>query len=170
LARSSFSERGSLKVKVRLRPITAELFAPFGALHERAALGQRASLEQFMANGRPQATLRVSTNAKAPVQAPYAVPQLERHVHSTQTFIPVDVGRWVVIVAPYASDGGPDSSRCLGFLMRGDQGVTYGMRTWHAPLAVLDQTGRFVSIIWRDDTAEDEEFVTLPEALEVGLD
>jgi ureidoglycolate lyase len=157
-------------LRIKLQPITAELFAPFGALHEHPALGARASIDGFMQNARPQAPLRISMNAKASTQTPYRVTQLERHFHSTQTFIPIEVGRWVVIVAPYASNGGPDATRCLGFLMRGDQGVTYGMKTWHAPLVVLDQIGRFISLIWRDGAADDEEFVTLPEILEVTLE
>lgn len=107
---------------------------------------------------------------------------LERHPFTTQSFIPLGLSaaskdtRYLVIVAPNLppSAGGeaaaspsarlpgrnlPDLSKMKAFVARGDQGVTYGPGTWHAPMVVLGEkiafvVAQFVSGVGEEDCQE----------------
>ncbi|KIW64896.1 hypothetical protein PV04_07200 [Phialophora macrospora] len=111
----------------------------------------------------------------------FRVEILERHPYTTQTFAPLglsasDAGTvFLVIVAPSLPgsitatfpDGSskmitnpPALSRLRAFVARGDQAVTYGPGTWHAPMAVLGQkrvdflVTQFVNGVAEDDCQE----------------
>ncbi|KAI5304847.1 hypothetical protein KEM56_005832 [Ascosphaera pollenicola] len=90
---------------------------------------------------------------------------LERHPYTTQSFLPMGLSRgndapsyFLVIVAPTLQgqtaaakvkegeqgneqdtvvQNPPDVKNIKAFVARGDQGVTYGAGTWHAPMVVL---------------------------------
>jgi ureidoglycolate lyase len=94
---------------------------------------------------------------------------MERHEFSSQSFLPLDVSRWIVVVAPSGTDGGPDPSRAVAFLVGPSQGVTYDANTWHHPLTILDWPARFAVVMWRDGTRTDEEFRTLAAPFTVEL-
>lgn len=71
---------------------------------------------------------------------------LERHPYSTQTFVPMgqDLKKksYLVIVAKTdeSSHGRlPDPNTFRAFVCRGNQSVTYGRGTWHAPMVVIDE-------------------------------
>ncbi|CAK7228383.1 hypothetical protein SBRCBS47491_006885 [Sporothrix bragantina] len=86
----------------------------------------------------------------------FPVTILERHPYTTQTFVPLSTQsaadtRYLVIVAPnlslaetpagMATTSPPDVRGLRAFVARGDQAVTYGAATWHAPMAALGTTG-----------------------------
>lgn len=89
----------------------------------------------------------------------FPVTILERHPYTTQTFVPLTGGggghtRYLVIVAPTVDNGSstdsshrgpPDVARLRAFVARGDQAVTYGAGTWHAPMAALGTPGTSVA-------------------------
>ena len=78
---------------------------------------------------------------------------LERHPFTTQTFSPLGQSSddpstaFLVIVAPSLPDPltispiqmqkPPDISQLRAFIAKGNQAVTYGPGTWHAPMVVL---------------------------------
>ena len=74
-------------------------------------------------------------------------------------FVPLDVGRWLVVVCPHATLGGPDVAPGRAFIAGPDHGITYRMNTCHRGLTVLDRPGRFAMIMWLDGSSGDEEFV-----------
>jgi len=84
---------------------------------------------------------------------------LERHESSSQTFVPLDVGRWLVVVCPHAPLGGPDVAHGRAFIARPDQAITYRMNTCYRGLTVLDRPGCFAMLMWLDGNSGDEEFV-----------
>ncbi|KAI1845166.1 hypothetical protein JX266_008713 [Neoarthrinium moseri] len=116
---------------------------------------------------------------------------LERHPFTTQTFVPLNAGKskgYLVIVAPTLAPGVldeglpvptgeeaarlklpgrgvPDVGKLRAFIANGDQAVTYGAGTWHAPMIALGETGSaidFVVVQFANDTAvEDCQEVTL---------
>jgi ureidoglycolate lyase len=155
-------------MKIPIVPASAEAMAPFAHLHQVPAIGERQRLETFLVNGRDKATVRLGLTTKVPSTLPLTITMLERHPFSTQTFIPLDVGRWVAVVAPSTPDGAPDEARCRAFMLGGDQAITYATNTWHMALTVLDRPGRLAVVMWRDDTAEDDEFRPLRAPLEIG--
>ena len=101
---------------------------------------------------------RSACKAETP-DRPLKADLLERHEFSSQTFVPLDVGRWLIVVAPHATAGGPDLAGVRAFIATGKQGVTYKPNTWHHGLTVLDRPGRFAVFMWRDGGKGDEEFV-----------
>ncbi|CDK29870.1 unnamed protein product [Kuraishia capsulata CBS 1993] len=67
---------------------------------------------------------------------------LERHPFSTQTFLPLGRSKektaFLVICAETDKRTGlPDESRVHAFTCKGNQSVTYGVGTWHAPMVAL---------------------------------
>lgn len=111
----------------------------------------------------------------------FSVEILERHPFTTQTFCPLGLAGggsstvFLVIVAPSLPDSRkaslpdgtsktiinpPDLSRLRAFIARGDQAVTYGPGTWHAPMVVLGQkrvdflVSQYVNGVPEDDCQE----------------
>ena len=95
---------------------------------------------------------------------PLRVVTMERHEHSSQSFVPAGERRWLVLVAPHAEDGGgPDMARARCFLAGADQAITYRPNVWHHPLTVLDGPMAFAVLTFLDDGPGDEEFVPVRE-------
>jgi len=146
---------------VRVQPLTAEAFAPFG---EVIRLGDEA--RRVRAQGaferRPEAAeprLWVATLLRA-VTLPLAVTTMERHPLSAQTFIPLNGRPYLVVVCGAAADGAPDPSTLRAFEAAPDQGVTYAMGVWHHGLAALDAPARFV-VCMSFSGQDDDVFVPL---------
>lgn len=76
---------------------------------------------------------------------------LERHPHSTQTFVPLKVGRWIVLLAPMLSDGTPDLTNIRAFLAGPEDAVCIHRDVWHAGLTVLDRPAEVGMMMWRSD-------------------
>ncbi|CAK9441170.1 uncharacterized protein LODBEIA_P50390 [Lodderomyces beijingensis] len=77
----------------------------------------------------------------------YLCKVLERHPFTTQTFLPMgqDLRKKSFLVIVAQTDEAtpeklPDPSRIRAFLCKGNQSVTYGAGTWHAPMVVVDET------------------------------
>jgi ureidoglycolate lyase len=149
-------------VQIDPEPLTKEAFAPFGDVIDLPTSTGRTYYEDALGNLRPAARPSVSVSQREPTtERPVAADLLERHEFSSQTFIPLDVDRWLIVVAPHAAAGGPDISGVKAFIADGRQGVTYRPNTWHHGLTVLDRPGRFAVFMFRDDSSGDEEFVSV---------
>jgi len=72
---------------------------------------------------------------------------LERHTHSTQSFLPIRAGRWLVLVAPTSADGSPDLSGARAFVADSEQAICIGRNVWHAGLTVFDKPAEFGMIM-----------------------
>ncbi len=142
------------------QPLTREAFAPFGDVIDVPDAAGRTYYEEALGNLRSEArpSLSLSLKAETP-DRPLRAELLERHEFSSQTFVPIDVGRWLIVVAPHAKAGGPDLGGLKAFIATGKQGVTYRANTWHHGLTVLDRPGRFAVFMWRVGGKGDEEFV-----------
>ncbi len=148
---------------VTLKPLTASAFAPFGQVIDHPKVFGRVYFSEALANGRSAAKPSLSLSLIDPhIGGRLDAVKMERHEFSSQSFVPIDVSRYLVIVAPHGADGLPDSRHMSAFLARGDQGVTYGMNVWHHPLCALDRPGKFAVFMWLDGGKGDEEFVDLP--------
>jgi ureidoglycolate lyase len=147
-------------MEIQPQPLTPEAFAPFGDVIDVPNEPGRKYYEDALGNLRPNAhpSLSLSLKVETP-DRPLKADLLERHEFSSQTFVPIDVERWLIVVAPHAKAGGPDLSGVKAFIATGRQGVTYKPNTWHHGLTVLDKPGRFAVFMWRDGGKGDEEFV-----------
>ena len=143
-------------------PLEPAAFAPFGTVHaappgpgrrwDDAALGWRAGLAP---------SLSVLHLAPTPPEA-LLVRTLERHPRTSQTFLPLEVGRWLLVVAPDAARGGPDGARARAFLAGPGIAVTYAVATWHLAMTVLDRPATMAILMGRDGTPADDEIVEIP--------
>jgi len=147
-------------MEIETQPLTREAFAPFGDVIEVPGEPGRTYYEDALGNLRPAAHPSLSLSLKLETsERPLKAELLERHEFSSQTFLPLDVARWLIVVAPHAAAGGPDLAGVKAFIAGGRQGVTYRPNTWHHGLTVLDRPGRFAVFMWRDGGKGDEEFV-----------
>ncbi|GAA5236271.1 ureidoglycolate hydrolase [Verticiella sediminum] len=140
-------------------PLTAEAFAPYGHVLQCPRQPARQYHDPILANLRGSgASPSLSLITVAPTALPLRLTALERHAYSSQTFIPLDVAAYVVIVAPRAPDGGPDGGAAQAFLAGPEQAVSYHADTWHHGLTVLERQARFAILMWRAGDDGDEEF------------
>lgn len=147
-------------MEIIAEPLSQAAFAAFGDVIDVPAEPGRKYYEEALGNLRPAARPSLSVSLRPETaDRPLRAELLERHEFSSQTFMPLDVERWLVVVAPHAAAGGPDVAQVRAFIATGRQGVTYRPDTWHHGLTVLDRPGRFAVFMWRDGSAGDEEFV-----------
>jgi ureidoglycolate lyase len=150
-------------------PLTSAAFLPYGEVLEAPDIAGRTYFEDALANLRPQARPSLSLLVVDKVASlPLRSTTMERHRFSSQSFIPQEAGRWLVVVAPQAAAGGPDMARARAFLAGPRQGVTYGADVWHHPLTVLDSPARFAVLMWRTRNTGDDQIIQVPE-FEVAL-
>lgn len=149
--------------RLALEPISPAAFAPFGAvLADRedvpgrpANFGTAVRRDRVLdlVTHRPDAALDVATFACAPRSLPLEIALVEKHPASTQLFVPMHAGRYVVVVAP--GEGAPRMSEARAFLVEGPVGVAYAPGTWHYPMLVLDAPLLFACFVWEDGSAGD---------------
>ncbi|SEQ75329.1 ureidoglycolate lyase [Faunimonas pinastri] len=149
-----------------------EELAPF-ATPIRGQEGERAffpvASEKDDAPGR--SVLSVFRHPEASVDAAgfIRIGKMERHPHSSQSFLPLKVGRWLVIAAPALADGSPDVERAVARLAGPGEGICYHRDMWHAPMTVLDGPADMAMLMWSTGTAADTVKVDLPEELIIDL-
>jgi ureidoglycolate lyase len=144
------------------RPLTAEAFAPFGdvlsfdpdtARPVNGGNAMRGDLPARLAHsgGMPRLALfRVAAK-----RLPLTVTELEQHPHSSQTFVPITVDQFLIVVAPSDPDGSPGVEQSQAFIGTRGQGINYRLGVWHAPIIALDAGGDFLMLIWEQGTAAD---------------
>jgi ureidoglycolate lyase len=150
--------------RLKIEPVDAEAFAPFGQLLSPRRPGEgRQELIEELQNARSSARPRLSIATAEPKALPLTALQMERHVHSSQAFAPLDCASYLVMVAPHGDGGMPEVEKIRAFRVPGDTGVNYKADTWHHPLTPLERVGRFAILTFVDGSASDEQFVDLPQ-------
>ncbi|MCO5130136.1 MAG: ureidoglycolate lyase [Xanthobacteraceae bacterium] len=162
--------------RLHARPLTAQAFAPFGSVATIDGAGGRA-VNQNRARRIPGVgDLRHAAAAARPVldiyritpsSLPFAVTCFERHVLTSQAFVPLDCGRLLIVVAPDDGDGGPDIERAAAFI--GDNGaiIHYRAGAWHSPLVALDRTATLAMLMWEAGDDRDCEEIAPARAIEI---
>lgn len=157
--------------QIAVEPLTAEAFAAFGTVREVPAEPERRAFDDTLASLRAGARPRLSLRRVEPTGSwPHRASVMERHAQSSQTFIALSGGSWLVAVAPHGPDGRPDPAGLRAFFARPGQSVTYAPDVWHHPLVVFDRPTDFATLIWRDGSAADEEFVEIAPVTITGAD
>jgi ureidoglycolate lyase len=153
-------------IVLRTRPLNAESFAPFGDVLTAPSEIGRETFDGALANLRSDARLSLALVHKAPTALPQISRIMERHRWSSQTFLPLQAKRWLVIVAPHNEDRtAPDMDKALAFIASGQQGVTFAADVWHHPFTVLESPAKFAVATWKNGNTDDDEFVDTPEFL-----
>lgn len=133
------------------QPLSNAAFAPFGEVIETAAAEplaindgssdryhDLATLDLGDLQGRPC----LSIFCAQPHSLPMAIRLLERHPLSTQTFIPLEPARFLIVVS--APGHMPTDSSISAFVSNGHQGVNYHRGCWHHPLIALESVTEFL--------------------------
>jgi ureidoglycolate lyase len=154
-------------MKLVIEPISPEAFAPYGTVVRAPEDIGRSPYYDALMNKRPQAPATLSASRALPKTLPLVGTVMERHRFSSQTFFPLDVARYVVIVAPDGPGGKPDMMHARAFVVPGDTAITYAADSWHHPMIALDRPACFSVLMWRDGTAADMETVALAAPFEL---
>jgi ureidoglycolate lyase len=136
---------------LKVEPLTAEAFTPFGDVVEDAGIVPITINEGFATRLNTSATLDVAREGgrvqvaifeAKPRSLPLEIRMMERHPLGSQLFYPLQAQEWLVVVC--AEPNAPQSYRA--FRASGRQGVNYTANTWHHPLLVLSGSERFLVI------------------------
>jgi ureidoglycolate lyase len=98
-------------MRLVIEPISPAAFAPHGSVVRAPADIGRSPFYDALENTRPDACPTLSASRALPKTLPLTGTVMERHRYSSQTFFPLDVARYVVIVAPHGAPGRPDMAR-----------------------------------------------------------
>jgi ureidoglycolate lyase len=147
-------------MRVTAVPVTHQSFSPYGQLIEAPSKPGRKPFTEGLSHDEREFVL--SATRSQPVELPLLANQLERHSYSSQTFVPLDVSRWLVIVSTTLA-----MADVRAFVVGSGVGVTIGRGIWHHELTVLDRAASFAVAMWKDGVTDDD-FVDV-EPFEVHL-
>lgn len=151
--------------QIRIEPLTADAFAPFGDV-----LAPKPAPDRMINAGRCErhhalATVErhggeaiISIFRSDPVSLPYECALLERHPLGSQAFMPMGQGAWLSVVAPDV-DGRPGTPR--GFLVPSGVGVNLRAGIWHGVLTPLVNAADFL-VVDREGDGVNLQEVTIP--------
>jgi len=155
-----------VRVPIRLQPLVAEAFAPFGNVISAAGLPDKLINQGLCERFHDRATMDfadgragISLFKGVPRTLPLKLEMVERHPDGSQAFLPMSQHPFVVVVAP---DEGGKPGRPLAFLTQVGQGVNYNRGTWHGVLTPLHEPALFAVIdrIGDGDNLEEHWFDT----------
>ncbi len=137
---------------IPIAPLTAEAFAPFGTVIDKASVAPRPMNAGNARRYHDLAAVPVTGEGRRVVighveAEPYALPLrlslVERHPFGAQAFVPLSPAPFLVAVCP-DQDGHPGPP--LAFLTAPGQGVCYGPGIWHGVLTPLHAPQDFLVI------------------------
>lgn len=144
---------------------SAERFAGFGQVIAGAAVpGARQFYSAALGSAHPAAAPVLHTNRVSAAALPFTLTLMERHPHAAQAFVPLDVARYLVVVAP-GDTAAPQMDQAQAWIVPGHLGVIYGAGIWHAPARVLDRDASFAVLMWRGTPEDDQILPIAPVAL-----
>ena len=136
------------------RPVDAAALAPYATVLS-AADGKARAFPEVMEKGDVAGAHAFTILCPKPAAGPVRIAALERHPHSTQSFLPIEAGRWLILVAPKTVRGEPDMGRALAFVAGPEDAICIGRNVWHAGLTVLDRPAEVAMMMWRRDAGDD---------------
>jgi ureidoglycolate lyase len=154
-------------LSVRAAAMDAETFAPFGDVIQAPSSEPRTDYSSLFENKRPNARINCYTTAVDAIALPTTLKLMERHVHSFQTFLPLDAERYLVCVAPHGDGDLPDMEALRAFIVPAGTGITYRANVWHHPMTALGRRAQFAVWMWRSGGDDDEEFIDLSQDVEI---
>lgn len=150
------------------QPLDASALAPYATVL-RASDGRARVVPEVVEHDGVAGAHAFTILCPQPVSGPITIAALERHPHSTQSFLPITAGRWLILVAPKTAGGEPDLSGALAFIAGPDDAICIGLDVWHAGLTVLDAPAQFGMMMWKAEAGDDGVLFQLPEAIQVNL-
>ncbi len=148
-------------IKIRAKSMLSEDFKQYGNVLNTpgnvARLDNAAKLQNKRSHAKPNLLI-----AKAePTLFPMTIKKMERHPESSQTFFPLDVKQYLILVCPNSHNNQPNIKKIDAFVVEGNQGINYLPGVWHYPITTLDKTGIFAALVWEDGTSLDTEWYNI---------
>lgn len=133
---------------IRIEPLTAAAFAPWGEVLETAGDPDRIINEGRCGRWHDRARLDadrlgMSLFRSRSVSLPYEFTLVERHPLGSQAFVPMTEHPFLVIVAP---DEGGTPGRPRAFLTQPGQAINLARGAWHGVLTPLADPGLFAVV------------------------
>ena len=145
----------SASIRLTPEPVTAEAFAAYGQVLEMPATAGRRDFAARAVNGRADAKPNLALIRVEATALPLTIDTIERHPASSQAFVPLDGGRYLVVVMRENPDGSPDPMHARAFIATQHQAINYNAGTWHAGMTVLDRPTGFCMVIFEDGGPDD---------------
>ncbi len=144
--------------------INKESFKPFGDLIEKPLDSSRSDFVVNLQKSDKVKNQSVSVIRLEFSREPISIGILERHLHTSQTFFPLDVRKYLIVVAPDKLNQ-PDEDRIKAFIVPGTIGINYYLGTWHSPLQVLDKSGTFAILMYLFNSDLDQQWSKIEKVL-----
>ncbi|ENT4821195.1 MAG: ureidoglycolate lyase [Klebsiella michiganensis] len=144
--------------EVMVAPVDASVFSPFGILLSGA--GIKATHKHNAANS---ATCIETIQVSELSHAGYCdIDAMEKHDFSTQTFFPLDMAQYLIVVCASNEEGLPDITQVRAFSVQGNEALQYHPGTWHCNIATLYRPGLFVNLVEKNNSSDDCTHITVP--------
>ena len=142
-------------VRLEVREMTREAFAPFGIL-----IDARGSFEIDLGQGAP--SLTGATAERRAFQFDF----MARHKRTMQVFSPLAASESIIVVAPPTPhSNAPNLAEITAFHVNGRLPYAYHLGTWHTPPFPINEWSSYL-VVDRSGTLEDDyELIDLRHAL-----
>lgn len=157
-----------MRFALQAQPLDAAAIAPYATVLKAADGVARMVPEVMHHDGVPGAHA-FTILCPQPVAGSVSIGALERHPHSTQSFLPITSGRWLILVAPKTAAGEPDLTGALAFIAGPEDAICIGHDVWHAGLTVFDGPAQFAMIMWKAEAGDDGVQFHLPDPIGISL-
>lgn len=157
-------------MQVSLEPLAPAPFAPFGDVATRPTRARRRYLPTSLDHAEDARTMSLwISSVAATASLPLQLTVLERHPFSAQSFIPLDAGRYLVVVCEADAKGRPNLKTLRAFAAGSHQAVTYARNVWHHPMTVLDNPMEFAVAMGVTGREDDDVWHTLDTGVTVAM-
>jgi len=147
---------------LQIEQLSADAFAPYGYAFGAT---EQSRCDHFDAVSNLRANARINlAQISAPRNEPgerIVIDTIERHRFSSQSFFPLDVGHYLVLVGLPTENGIPDISELKVFSVPGNIGITYNPGVWHIGMSVLDGGNSFLMIVHEEGNDQDCDFASI---------
>ncbi|MDR3376546.1 MAG: ureidoglycolate lyase [Ancalomicrobiaceae bacterium] len=141
-------------IEIAATPIDAAAFAPFGEVVDCPEGAGRLNFVATVDNRRADARTNLACVRPPVTGLPVVIDKFEKHPFSTQAFLPLNVSRYLVIVAPTV-DGRPDPTEIKAFIAPAGIGISYLPGVWHCGMMLLDRPGTLAMLVHEDGGSGD---------------
>ena len=161
-------------VEINVEKLNKEKFLPFGEIIE--AKGDYKIINQ--GNGKKWNNLvnmdmyqdegKVNLGILRTKILEFTFSQMERHLFTSQIFVPLGGGKSIVAVAP-VSEYYPNPDEVKAFIMNGNQGISFNRKVWHHSLFPIKDEQEYILMMRGGDFPPDVELVSFPENVQVKI-
>lgn len=148
---------------IHLQDINEEVFSRFGHVFKPVRGAKRINHSDIAVNLRESAELIFAQVLADDLRKNnyVCIEMLEKHPYSSQSFFPLDVNAYLVVVCESDEHGTPLLHTLKAFKVPGDTSVTYKENVWHTGMASIDGGRSFTMLVYEDGTKDDCIFLNI---------